>query len=89
MLAKNLTMHRFNLIGVFAHFAQSNNKQKSNGILKVARWSYIFLQFFSSDYFLYSSVAHFKLGTGLATLKCYKNPCLVPPLGNLQYILVS
>ena len=27
-----------------------------------------------------ASVADFRLGTGLATQNCYKNPCLVPPL---------
>ena len=38
-----------------------------------------FCKFFLDSVF-FPSVAHFKLGTGIATQNCYRNTCLVPPL---------
>ena len=82
-------MHCFGFIGSYSfctfHPMQSNNKQKSYGILQVV--ALIFLQFFSSsEYFFFPPLAHFKLFTVLATPPPQKKKKYVPPLilGNFR-----
>ena len=74
-------MYFWRLLPLFEYQKRPNRiiNKKGTEFCRFLGGKIFFCKFFLDSVF-FPSVAHFKLGTGIATQNCYRNTCLVPPL---------